>query len=316
MLAAHTPLRSAVVARLNPLGALGVHMFFALSGFLITHRLVEEYAQTGRISLARFYQRRARRILPPAMIYLSILAVLGPGLRVMPSSGKEIAAALFFYRNIYRPPLPASWYTAHFWSLSIEEQFYFFWPAILFLLGPHRRRATTAGLAIIAATVVWRMHVLHADPAANPYRPDLLADHLVWGCVIGLNWHGLQAGIAAHARLWIGLGGIVAAASLIYLQPPFWQPVFAFSTAVGFIFAADSLREWASRRKVLGKIGEASYDIYIWQSLFLPLPLAGLALPLVQRVPWGYLSIAVMAGSSFALTFPRRRRKFSTAAGA
>lgn len=313
VLLAHTPSHNAIVEALRPLGALGVHMFFALSGFLITNRLVEEYSQTGGISLKRFYKRRVRRIVPPAIIYLLILALLGPVLHIVASSLKEIAAALLFWRNVYRPPVPDSWYTAHFWSLSIEEQFYLFWPTILFVLGPLRRRATLAGLAIIAATIIWRIHVLAFDPSANPYRPDLLADHLVWGCVIGLNWKTIQRVIDVRVRTWLGYSGIAVATALLYLQPPYWQPFFALFAGVGFTFAADAMRDWASRRKVLGKIGEASYDIYIWQSLFLPLPMMGLALPFVQRIPWGYFLIALTAGSSFVLTFPKRRKQEAAA---
>jgi peptidoglycan/LPS O-acetylase OafA/YrhL len=311
VLLAHTPSHNPIVEALRPLGALGVHMFFALSGFLITNRLVEEYSQTGHISLSRFYKRRIRRILPPAIIYLSILTLLGPILHLLPSTFKEIAAALLFWRNVYRPPVPASWYTAHFWSLSIEEQFYLFWPTILFILGPLRRRATIAGLAIILATTIWRIHVLHLDPSANPYRPDLLADHLVWGCVIGLNWKTIQRIVNVRTRTWLGYLAIAAATALLYLQPPYWQPFFAMFAGIGFTFAADAMRDWAARQKILGTIGEASYDIYIWQSLFLPLPMMGLALPFAQRIPWGYFFIALTAGASFLLTFPRRMKLVS-----
>lgn len=308
VLLAHTPTRSAVVGALRPIGALGVHMFFALSGFLITYRLIEEHEQRGRISLASFYRRRIRRILPPAVIYLATLFLLGPVLHVLPSSPKEIAAALLFYRNVYQPPIPAAWYTAHFWSLSLEEQFYLFWPVLLVILGAHRRRATWAALAIILATSLWRIHVYHVDPAADMYRPDLLADHLLWGCVIGLNWKRMPR-MRTSTRMWFGYFGISEATYLIYRQPPYWQPFFAFWVAFGFIFAADAVGDWASRRMVFRKLGEASYDIYIWQSLFLPLPFAALALPFPQRIPWGYFFIAAVAGGSFLLTFPRRRVK-------
>jgi peptidoglycan/LPS O-acetylase OafA/YrhL len=272
-------------------------MFFALSGFLITYRFIEEREQTGRINLLAFYRRRARRILPPAIIYLAVLAVLGPGLHVLPVSLGEISASLFFYRNIF----PAQgWYTGHFWSLSLEEQFYLAWPVLLVAVP-----ARAAALAMIAATVIWRVHVFSVDPGANIYRPDLLADHLLWGCVIGLYWKQVLL-VDARIRMVIGVLGIVSAAVLIYLQPRFWQPLFAFSVAVGFILAAEASEGWASRWKAFQKLGEASYDCYIWQSLFLPLPFAKLSLPVVQRLPWSYLLIAGMTAGSYWLTFPRR----------
>jgi peptidoglycan/LPS O-acetylase OafA/YrhL len=297
---AHTPTPGDVLGSIRPIGALGVHMFFALSGFLITFRFVEEFEQTGRVDLLAFYRRRVRRILPPAIIYLAVLAVLGPGLHWLPANLSEIAASLFFYRNIFQ----GGWYTGHFWSLSLEEQFYLAWPVLLVAM---RMRARMAAILIIAATVIWRIHVFSVDPAANIYRPDLLADHLLWGCVIALLWkHVLK--IAPAVRATIGVLGICAATLLIYWQPRFWQPVFALSVAVGFILAAEAGQSWSAKLGALRKMGEASYDCYIWQSLFLPLPFVGTALPFAQRLPWSYLFIAVMTAGSFWLTFPRRRR--------
>jgi len=71
--------------------------------------------------------------------------------------------------------------------------------------------------------------------------------------------------------------------------------------------------------KPFQKLGEASYDCYIWQSLFLPLPFAAMGLPFAQRLPWSYLLIAAITAASFWLTFPRRRlaaEHGETAAGA
>jgi len=298
---AHTPTPNDALGPIRPIGALGVHMFFALSGFLITYRFIEEHQQTGRIDLRAFYRRRVRRILPPAMIYLALLAVLGPWLHRLPVSASEIAASLFFYRNIFE----GGWYTGHFWSLSLEEQFYLAWPLVLVALGAMRARF--AALAIIAAAAIWRAHVFAVDPAANIYRPDLLADHLLWGCVVALFWRQVLT-IAPLLRTAIGVLGIAAATVLIYWQPHFWQPVFAFSVAVGFILAAERAQAWSAKWKPFQKLGEASYDCYIWQSLFLPLPFAAMALPWAQRFPWSYLLIAAITTASFLLTFPRRAR--------
>jgi peptidoglycan/LPS O-acetylase OafA/YrhL len=119
-------------------------------------------------------------------------------------------------------------------------------------------------------------------------------------------WKQVQL-IAPRVRIALGIAGIAAATVLIYWQPPFWQPVFAFSVAVGFILAAESAQGWAGKLKPLQKLGEASYDCYIWQTLFLPLPFAAMALPFAQRLPWSYLLIAAITAGSFWLTFPRRR---------
>lgn len=303
---AHTPVQSATLDLFRPLGALGVHMFFALSGFLITFRLIEEFDQRGRIDLAGFYRRRARRIVPPAVIYLSLLALLGPALHVLPSTLREISGALFFYRNVYQPALPDAWYTAHFWTLSLEEQFYLFWPSVLVFCGPARRRTIWIALGMVAACALWRIYVQRTNPSANIYRPDLIADHLLWGCLFGMSWRRLQQDVSFSVRKWAGITGIPAATLLLYWQPPFWQPFFAFLVSLGFIFSAEAAQDWAARIGPLITMGKASYDCYIWQSLFLPLPLAGLALPVWQSVPWNYAGIVIVTSASYLLTFPRR----------
>jgi peptidoglycan/LPS O-acetylase OafA/YrhL len=308
VIAAHTPVQSSLLDAIRPIGALGVHMFFALSGFLITFRLLEEFEQTNGIGLPAFYRRRARRILPPALIYLVLLTLLGPGLHVFQTGLQELSASLLFYRNVYQPPMPAAWYTAHFWTLSLEEQFYLFWPSVLVLAGPKRRTTVGLTLGMILSCVLWRIHVQKIDPMANIYRPDLLADHLLWGCLFGLGWRSLEARLSRGVRMWTGLAGIGVATLLIYWQPPYWQPLFALCVAMGFILSADAAQGWAKHLTAFQTLGKASYDCYIWQSLFLPLPLLGLAIPIWQRVPWSYIGIAIVTAGSYLLTFPRRRK--------
>lgn len=305
---AHTPSENDLLSPIRPIGALGVHMFFALSGFLITFRLLEEHRQTGRINLAAFYRRRARRILPPAMLYLAVLAVLGPVLHLLPASASEIAASVFFYRNLIQPQMPEAWYTGHFWSLSLEEQFYLFWPVLLVGLGPRTGRAAWVALGIVAAVVLWRIRVFAIYPDANIYRSDLLADHLLWGCLVCLRWNWIVSVIERRGRLIVGVAAILAAAILIYRQPPYWQMFFAPCVAAGFIFAAEAIRSCTGVWKLFQTLGKASYDCYLWQSLFLALPFGGSPLPVLQRLPWSYLLVAVMTAVSFRLTFPRSRR--------
>lgn len=299
---AHSTGESHTLDAFRPIGILGVHMFFALSGFLITHRLMEEEEQTGTIRLTQFYRRRARRILPPAAIYLAVLATLGPILHKLPSSWSEIAACLFFYRNLYQPPMPSAWYTAHFWSLSLEEQFYLVWPALLVVLGVRTLRVKAVGFGLIAASAVWRLYA----STSNIYRTDLLVDHLLWGCMIALCWEEIRRRTTPAIRTIAGIAGIVAATTLLYKHPSKWQAAFAFAVALGFIFSADAVDHWARGRTWLIKFGQASYDCYLWQSLFLPLPFAAAGVALVQRAPMNYAFIALLTAISFRLTMPKR----------
>src|SRR5258708_25275484 len=102
-------------------GALGVDVFFGISGFLICTRLLQEEERTGRISLRNFYIRRAFRILPPYLLYLVVLAAIA-GIGLITLHAMDFVSCLLFFRNY----VAGSWYTGHFWSLAVEEHFYFF----------------------------------------------------------------------------------------------------------------------------------------------------------------------------------------------
>jgi hypothetical protein len=133
------------------LGSTGVDIFFVLSGYLITMRLLQECDASGRIYLNNFYRRRAFRVLPLVLIYLAAICILRTITGIRPV---EVIASLLFFRNYQFAAHPAGIFTAHFWSLSIEEHFYLLWPALLRILG--RPRALYAACAIAAASIIWR----------------------------------------------------------------------------------------------------------------------------------------------------------------
>lgn len=125
-----------------PGGYIGVDIFFVISGFLITSHLLREAAQNGRISLAKFFAGRARRILPAAM--LVILVVIAAGFLILPKTqwgtlGIQALASAFSVQNWvlaadsvdYLAAEQAAGPLQHFWSLGVEEQFYLFWPLIV-----------------------------------------------------------------------------------------------------------------------------------------------------------------------------------------
>jgi peptidoglycan/LPS O-acetylase OafA/YrhL len=113
-------------------GPVGVLIFFVLSGFLITALCLKEKVQTKDISLKSFYTRRALRILPVAYLYLFAILVLNLIFKLDVSYISLLGAAFFlmdfssFFRKYY-----FSWYTGHYWSLAVEEQFYLFMPLVL-----------------------------------------------------------------------------------------------------------------------------------------------------------------------------------------
>src|ERR1700739_802804 len=128
-------------------GEHGVCIFFVLSGYLITSNLL----QRG-LNLRRFYIRRFFRLMPVAWAYLLFLGAAEVLVRYPRIALPEAASCLFFYRNYYGPIGTAA--TLHFWSLSVEEQFYLAWPLVLLLLG--RRRCLQIVPVAIIGIAAWR----------------------------------------------------------------------------------------------------------------------------------------------------------------
>ena len=119
-------------------GALGVQLFFVLSGYLITTLLLRERDRTGRISLSSFYMRRARRILPAFLAYVAVIALLQAlGLLNIPLRYYAyVLSQTWNYQVLWNPSVDPTghWYFGHYWSLALEEQFYLLWPLLLIMV--------------------------------------------------------------------------------------------------------------------------------------------------------------------------------------
>jgi peptidoglycan/LPS O-acetylase OafA/YrhL len=281
VLFAHAPPLHGFLASISPYGALGVDLFFAISGFIITFRLLEEYRLTGTVSLRAFYTRRFFRIVPPTLAFLACLSVLGLAWHFVPLNAGQIAASIFFYRNYYPIPLEQGWYTGHFWSLSVEEHFYLLWPGLLVLALRFRRSAWLAPLLALSVAL-WRELDLHygwiaaLNPSLRGYegRSDYRLDGLLWGCVLAFLWQNAAA--RAWLQRWCGnwtlLAAVVAIAFLLW-QVPFggaaWLammfPVLLASTLAEPTAAISKLLQFTP----VAWLGRISYSLYIWQQLFL-----------------------------------------------
>jgi peptidoglycan/LPS O-acetylase OafA/YrhL len=226
-----------------PGGYIGVDVFFVISGFLITGLIVREVNSTGRMRLARFYARRARRLLPATALVLVFVALMTivvlPATRWQSIAGDLAAASLYVVnwtmaaRSVdYLQQGAAASPVQHFWSLAVEEQFYVVWPVLivilLVMLRRFGRKVRAAGLlsGILLITVpsfVWSVLMTASDPA----RAYFVTTTRLWELGIGAV---IAVGAAALVRIpdrvravigWAGLAVIVYAAGWFTDATPF-----------------------------------------------------------------------------------------------
>ncbi len=164
------------------LGEFGVRVFFVISGFLITGLLMQELnGEGGRIRLGRFYLRRTLRIFPP---YYSLLAALGIAslLGAVTLAPHDLAHSATYTSNY---DLGRSWFVGHTWSLSVEEQFYLLWPAVLLMAGLRRGFFIAAAVVLLSPFIrVAEWELFRSAGAGVGMRFETVADSIATGCLL------------------------------------------------------------------------------------------------------------------------------------
>ena len=273
-------------------GFVGVDVFFVVSGFLITGLILREVAATGGLHLGRFYARRARRLLPATALVFVVTAALT--LLVLPATrwrtiGGDIAAAAGYVVNWrlaeqsvdYLAQGAAASPVQHFWSLSVEEQFYLVWPLLLVALVVLARRRTgrvpttralLVGLTVIAVpSFAWSVRLSVVDPGPGYF----VTTTRLWELALG----GLLAVLAGRAEqlpprwrtvaAWTGLVAVVVSALVITDSTPF-PGYAALGPTVGtaLVLAAGTGGRAAGtgflRTRAMTGIGAMSYSLYLW----------------------------------------------------
>ncbi|MBV8890175.1 MAG: acyltransferase [Alphaproteobacteria bacterium] len=259
-------------------GYVGVDVFFVISGFVITGSLLNDIAK-GRFSIARFYERRARRILPALLTVILLAGAAASGIFLPPyieEYGQSATAALLFISNIYiwldsgyfaqaaqmRPLL-------HTWSLGVEEQFYLVMPLAFYVVFRFLRRRWLPVFGAIAGLSL-ALSIVGASkaPTASFFLLPTRAWELLFGALLAFG--GLEAPRAWFANL-LSLAGIIAIGVAIgsfdaNTPYPGANALFPCLGAVALIYAGTDPRTYVARLlsgSVPVAIGKISYSLYL-----------------------------------------------------
>ncbi|MFE5407309.1 acyltransferase family protein [Microbacterium sp. NPDC056569] len=338
---------------LLPGGFVGVDVFFVISGFLITSLLLREHVSTGRVALGRFWQRRARRLLPAlavVVVVCSALAWLVGGDVLVDLDAQVLGAATFSYNWIsvaggggyFAAATPELF--RNFWSLAVEEQFYLLWPLIfpLFLLLPRAWARTTAAFALAAASAAWMGAVVAGG--GDVTRAYFGTDTHAFGLLLGVGLAFLLARAFDGRRRWMdspaarhvtGTAGMLALVGLAALAAV--PQSTSAMTFPGALLAASLLSavaivagvwpgSWFGRGidvRPMRWIGDRSYGIYLWHWPLLVLAVGAFAPDAtVATAPvWVGLGVLAATAAASALSFryietPVRRLGFRASARA
>jgi peptidoglycan/LPS O-acetylase OafA/YrhL len=271
-----------------PGGFIGVDLFFVVSGFLITGLLIRERERTGKVSFSRFYARRVRRILPAAAVVLLITIPLSFALVTLiqrPATMEDGASAALSFANVrfalttdYFNPVSYSPFL-HFWSLGVEEQFYFVWPALLAVVAWRRPRlgAGFALVVVVVASFAASLVMTDQNPGWAFYMLPTRAWQLAAGGLLAVG-----AGSMARTPLpirslvsrvlvivgWFALAALIVDAFVLDSTIPYPGMAALVPTLAGVLLIASGT-ERHGPGVLLGLmpirfIGKISYSLYLW----------------------------------------------------
>jgi peptidoglycan/LPS O-acetylase OafA/YrhL len=268
-------------------GFVGVDRFFCLSGFLVTNVLIAELRETGSLRIGRFYSRRIRRLLPAAVVVVvaTCLAftLLWSVVRRASIVGDAVSA-LLYYANVHFLSASGDYFAAdidkspflHFWSLSIEEQFYALFPLLLLLLfrlgRGHRRAVLLGGLSLVLvlslADQIW-LATRNVDRAY--YGTDARLYQLLAGALLTVALTYTSRRLrhsSAHLLAVVGLIGLVVVASGLVDLSASWRGIAAAAMSIlvlaGLAQADGSPLSRLLSTRPMAYLGRISYGTYLW----------------------------------------------------
>lgn len=272
-------------------GYIGVDVFFVISGFIITGALLRELEINSRIDMAGFYARRIKRLLPTALL-VTIVIVIGTTMIMTPRGSVSVyddaTWANLFAANFRLVATQADYFAQgslpspfqHYWSLSVEEQFYVLWPLLLIGVTLAIKQVTQRKVAIllVAATVILVSFIISvsmtiADPLMAYFSPLSRAWELTTGAAIAVTYARVRISNAKLA-FWLRLVGvllILSAAIFFTAETPFpgslaLLPVIGAAAIIiaGNGDTSDFISKNLLSNRVMVWLGSISYGLYLW----------------------------------------------------
>lgn len=279
-----------------PGGFVGVDVFFVISGFVITGMIYRERSTTGRFRLGHFYFRRFKRLTPALALTVAVTMVLSFCLmspfEVQQKAASAGAAAMLLVANFEIARSTGDYFAQpakvnpmlHTWSLSVEEQFYLVFPALLLLgwalsrNGVHRSRLAIVLVSFVTVVSFWLAVAQPGGPTAMQmnitgfYSPFTRAWEFAVGALLALALtnRSISSAKLAEVLAWLGLALVVVSAAKIDEATPFpstWTLLPVSGTLL--LIAAGTTDRISSIGRVLTlppivKLGDWSYSIYLW----------------------------------------------------
>ncbi|MDR6380069.1 acyltransferase family protein [Paraburkholderia caribensis] len=310
-------------------GFIGVDVFFVISGFLIS-KIIFGSLEHDRFSILDFYSRRVRRIFPALCLVLASCVVAGwfvllPG--EFKQLGKHLVGGTTFVSNIllmresgYFDTAAAAKPLLHLWSLGVEEQFYLFWPILLFLAWKRRFGFLLTTAAIAAASFIFNIAISTNAPAWDFYSPlSRFWELMIGGMLAWVNMH--KPNSFDRVGNWLAPLGLLLILLALYLfnSKDFYPSWRALLPTLGTFFViAAGPNTWLNKKLIGSKIpvafGLVSYPLYLWHWPILTFARIAYGTNLLPSIALGAVAVSVLL-ASITFTFiekPIRSARKST----
>lgn len=312
-------------------GYLGVDLFFVLSGYLITSILIVELLKSGKVRFRTFYARRFRRLLPASAVLLVVGSLVSLGTQPVTARlgfADDARSAALYVANWHYIDVARDYFAEgtqsspflHFWSLSIEEQFYVVFPVLLLVVwrvARGNRHAIAAAVGVLAVASLAAQVIIGADDVTRAYYgTDTRIYQILLGCGLAVvtRLHGLRLGRrAADAAATVGLVALLLLSTSLIDMSISARGIAAAVLSVVLVAGLEGESSSAARVASLPAfvhLGRISYGTYLWHwPVIVALGLVVDLAPWVMAIVAAVVSTALAELSAVAVEMPIRSNR-------